>query len=192
MVMEKLDARTFQEVSRLNGAFLRLLGHCEGTAMGRQLDRGSGMTRRLMALEPEQARILCTTRSALFTLAIRPGELLSEGVAEESPDMGLGAEWHLAREFSLVAACYAWHLSQVSALAASIALGWSREKVLALAALPLTQVAQATRVSVPGVHLKMSSRANFWDELIRCARNPDRKAWEVASIWSAQFISAGS
>lgn len=192
MAIEALDPRIFQEVSRLNGAFLRLLGHCEGTAVGRLLDRGSGMSRRLLALEPEQVEILCTTRSALFTLVIHPGELPAQGVAEDPPGVERGPEWYLAREFSLVAACFAWHLSQTSTLAAALALGWSRERVLALAEQPLTRVVQATRARAPGVHLKMFSHASFWDDLIRCVCHPNRRTWEVASIWSAQFISTGS
>jgi hypothetical protein len=192
MEREVLDRRAFGELRRLNAAFLALIHHCQGSAMASRLDCRSGLSEMIAGLDPDQAELLCTTRAALFSLKLdtRPGQLM--GVAEQARISGDSADELMVREFGLVASSYAWHLSQTSPMAASLVLGWSRERVLELAALSLADVVRATLACKPAVTLRMWAHPRFWPDLLCSVRDPGDKGWEVARAWSAQFVSQRS
>ncbi|MDH3401581.1 MAG: hypothetical protein OEM03_11530 [Chromatiales bacterium] len=192
MEREVLDRRAFGELRRLNTAFLALIHHCRGSAMASRLDCRSGFSEMIAGLDPEQAELLCTTRAALFSLKLdtRPAELM--GVAEQASFSDDGADELMVREFGLVAASYAWHLSQTSPMAAALILGWSRERVLELGSLSLADVVRATLACKPAVTLRMWAHPRFWPDLLCSVRDPGDKGWEVARAWSAQFVSQRS
>jgi len=192
MEKEVLDRRAYGELSRLNAAFLALIHHCRGSAMARRLDCRTGLSETIAGLNPDQAEMLCTTRTALFSLNLdtRPGQLM--GVAEHVRTSDASADELLVREFGLVASSYAWHLSQTSPMAAALVLGWSRERVLELGSLSLADVVRATLACKPAVTLTMWAHPRFWPDLLCSVRDPGDKGWEVARAWSAQFISQRS
>lgn len=189
MEKEILDPRALREVRRMNAAFLGLLYHCHGTPMASRLDGRSGLVGLIVALSPAEAQTLCTSRAALFSLQLDQPQASPAGVAEEALAAEKGETARLVREFGLVAAGYAWHLSQTSPLAASLLLGWSREQARSFSALSLADVVRTTLACSPAVRLRMCGHPKFWLDLIRCARHEDRRGWEVAQTWSTQFIN---
>jgi len=191
MEKEILDPRAFKEVRRMNAAFLGLLYHCHGTPMASRLDGRSGLLGLIVALTPLEAQILCTARIALFSLQLEKPQEIVQGVAEEALAPDTGESDRLVREFGLVASGFAWHLSQTSLLAASLLLGWSRERAREFSSLSLADVVRATLACSPSVQLQMCERPRFWGDLIRSARHKDGRGWEVARTWSAQFINQG-
>ncbi|MCJ7555974.1 MAG: hypothetical protein MUP90_03550 [Gammaproteobacteria bacterium] len=191
MEKEILDPRAFKEVCRMNAAFLGLLYHCHGTPMASRLDGRSGLLELIVALTPLEAQILCTARAALFSLQLEKPQVIAQGVAEEALAPETGESHRLVREFGLVASGFAWHLSRTSPLAASLLLGWSRERAREFSALSLADVVRATLACSPSVQLRMCGHPRFWHDLIRSARHKDGRGWEVARTWSTQFINKG-
>jgi hypothetical protein len=191
MEKEILDARAFKEVRRMNAAFMGLLYHCHGTPMASRLDGRSGLLGLIVALSPLEAQILCTARAALFSLQLEKPEEIARGVAEEARALETTESDRLVREFGLVASGFAWHLSRTSPLAASLLMGWSRERAREFSALSLADVVRATLACSPAVRLRMCEHPRFWHDLIRSARHKDGRGWEVARTWSAQFVNQG-
>jgi len=181
---DTLGQRALLETGRLNMAFLRLLPRYHGSPMERALAGETGIIGRLRDMEPSRLARLARCPMALFTLS--SGTLVPMQIGEPAAACAQDA---MLREFSLVAACFVWHLCQSNPTAASLLLGWPRERCRAMAGDSLADLVQGVSRSPPGVRLRMAGHAAFWRDLLECAEQDDGARWQVARVWGSQFVS---
>lgn len=187
MRVETLEQRDLLETGRLNLAFLRLLPRYHGSPIEQVLAGETGIIGRLRDMEPSRLARLARCPMALFAL---PGG--KPGPMEVGEPSSVPAGDAMLREFSLVAACFAWHLCQSNPTAASLLLGWPRERCRRVAGDSLANLVQGISRSSPGVRLRMAGHPGFWRDLLECVEQDDGARWQVARVWGPQFTSRSS